>query len=394
MVVARVILKPKREESLLRFHPWIFSGAIAQLEGSPAEGDVVAVHSSKGEPLAYGHYQVGSIRIRILSFGESPINNDFWHNRFSNAYSLRRQLGLTDSDQTTAYRLVHGEGDFLPGLVVDIYGDTAVIQAHSAGMYRSKDIIVQSLQQLYGSRLKAIYDKSAATVPFKAGLNAQDGYLFGKGSETTVSEYGKLFSIDWEEGQKTGFFLDQRENRKLLELYSKDAKALNTFCYTGGFSVYALSGGAKQVDSVDSSKKAIELTDTNVRLNFGDTERHRSFAVDTFDFLRENTYTYDIIVLDPPAFAKHQSALRNALQAYKRLNIAALAGLNRGGLLFTFSCSQAVNREAFQNAVFSAAAISKRNVRIIHRLGQPADHPVSIYHPEGDYLKGLVLQVE
>ncbi len=393
MTIARVILKPKREESLLRFHPWVFSGAIARVEGSPLEGDVVAVYSASNELMGYGHCQVGSIAVRILSFGKDPIDDTFWHNRFTNAYNLRKQIGLTDSNETTAYRLVHGEGDFLPGLVVDIYGDTAVMQAHSAGMYRSKDIIVQSLQQLYGNRIKAIYDKSAATVPFKAGLEAKDGYLFGSSQETTVKEYGKLFSIDWEEGQKTGFFLDQRENRRLLEAYSKDAKVLNTFCYTGGFSVYALHGGAKLVDSVDSSKKAIELTDTNVQLN-GNNEKHRSFVLDTFDFLRETNQLYDIIILDPPAFAKHQSALKNALQAYKRLNVAALNRLATGGLLFTFSCSQAVNRDAFQNAVFSAAAISKRNVRIIHRLTQPADHPVSIYHPEGDYLKGLVMQVE
>lgn len=394
MPVAKIILKPKREESLLRFHPWVFSGAIARVEGSPAEGDIVAVYAANGNIMGYGHCQIGSIAVRMLSFGEGVINEAFWHNRLTNAYNLRKQIGLTDSKETTAYRLVHGEGDFLPGLVVDIYGSTAVIQAHSAGMYLSKDTIVQSLQQLYGNRLKAVYDKSSATVPFKAGLDAKDGYLFGTSEEATVKEYGKLFSIDWEEGQKTGFFLDQRENRRLLETYSKDASVLNTFCYTGGFSVYALHGGAKQVDSVDSSKKAIELTDTNVQMNFGNTDKHRSFAVDTFDFLRENTQAYDIIVLDPPAFAKHQSALKNALQAYKRLNLAALNRLEKGGLLFTFSCSQAVNREAFQNAVFSAAAISKRNVRIIHRLGQPADHPVSIYHPEGDYLKGLVLQVE
>lgn len=394
MITARATLKPKREESLLRFHPWIFSGAIAHIEGSPAEGDIVAVYSANGSLLAYGHYQIGSISIRILNFGECTIDDAFWYNRFANAYHLRKQLGLTDSGETTAYRLIHGEGDFLPGLIVDIYGSTAVIQAHSAGMYQSRDTIVKLLQRLYGNRLKAIYDKSASTVPFKAGLNAKDGYLFGTSEESAIKEYGKPFCVDWEEGQKTGFFLDQRENRRLLEAYSKNAKVLNTFCYTGGFSVYALHGGAKLVDSVDSSKKAINLTDKNIQLSFGDTDKHRSFAVDTFDFLRESTESYDIIVLDPPAFAKHQSALRNALQAYKRLNVAALGRLCKGGLLFTFSCSQAVDRENFQNAVFSAAAISKRNVRIIHRLGQPADHPVSIYHPEGDYLKGLVLQVE
>lgn len=394
MTTTKIFLKPKREESLLRFHPWIFSGAIASTQGIPAEGDIVAVYSSNGNLLAYGHYQVGSISVRILNFGEGFIDQDFWNNRFNNAYSLRKQLGLIDSKETTAYRLIHGEGDFLPGLVVDIYGNTAVIQAHSAGMFRSKEQIVKSLQQLYGSQLKAIYDKSSSTVPFKAGLNSKDGYIFGQNENTTISEYGKQFNIDWEEGQKTGFFLDQRENRKLLETYSKDAKVLNTFCYTGGFSVCALAGGAQLVDSVDSSKKAIELTDQNVNLNFGVGAKHRSFAADTFDFLRDTTDCYDIIVLDPPAFAKHQSALRNALQAYKRLNVAALARLAKGGILLTFSCSQAVNRDAFQNAVFSAAAISKRNVRIIHRLGQPADHPVSIYHPEGDYLKGLVLQAE
>ena len=394
MTAAKIILKPKREESLLRFHPWVFSGAIARIEGSPAEGDIAAIYSANGTLMGYGHYQIGSIAVRILSFGSDAIDNTFWHKRLSNAYSLRKQLGLTDSEETTAYRLVHGEGDFLPGLVIDIYGSTAVMQAHSAGMYRSKDIILQALQQLYGNRLTAVYDKSAATVPFKAGLDAKDGYLLGTNNESTVKEHGKLFGIDWEEGQKTGFFLDQRENRKLLETYSKDANVLNTFCYTGGFSVYALHGGAKKVVSVDSSKKAVEQTVANVRLNFGNSDSHYSYALDTFDFLRENADSYGIIILDPPAFAKHQSALRNALQAYKRLNVAALARLNKGGLLFTFSCSQAVSRDAFQNAVFSAAAISKRNIRILHKLGQPADHPVSIYHPEGDYLKGLVLQVE
>ncbi len=387
-------LKSGREDSILRFHPWIFSGAISNISGKVDEGDVVQVYSADGKLLASGHYQIGSISVRILTFGEEKVDEHFWLNRLKQAYELRNRLGLTDSKETTAYRLVHGEGDFLPGLIVDIYGTTAVIQAHSAGMFRSRQLIVDALQSLYGNRLTAVYDKSEGTVPFKAGLEAKDGYLFGTKEESAVLEYGNTFSIDWAEGQKTGFFLDQRENRRLLQQYSKDARVLNTFCYTGGFSVYALQGGAQLVHSVDSSKKAIELTNTNVDLNFGATTQHQSYATDTFDFLRNSNDLYDIVVLDPPAFAKHKAALSNALQAYKRLNLAALSHIESGGLLFTFSCSQVVSKTDFQNAVFSAAAISKRKVRIINRLTQPADHPVSIYHPEGEYLKGFVLQVE
>lgn len=389
-----IILKPRREESLLRFHPWVFSGAIDKSKGNLTEGDVVRVYASSGELLGSGHYQVGSITVRMLTFGQELINAAFWHHRLTSAYRLRQRLGLVDNAETTAYRLVHGEGDFLPSLIVDIYGDTAVLQCHSVGMYRSRNQIVETLRQLYGNRLKAVYDKSAATVPFKAELGAEDGYLLGEPASGLVSEYGSKYVVNREEGQKTGFFLDQRENRQLLERYSKNAKVLNTFCYTGGFSVAALKGGAQLVHSVDSSKKAMELTEQNVALNVTDTSAHTSFTADVFEFFRDSTDVYDLIVLDPPAFAKHNAALRNALQAYKRLNATAMNRIERGGILFTFSCSQVVSREAFQNAVFSAAAITKRNVRILHRLTQPADHPVSIYHPEGEYLKGLVLQVE
>ena len=395
MRTPKITLKPKREESLLRYHPWIFSGAIAHIDGNPQEGDMVRVYSAQGEQIASGHYQQGSISVRILSFGNEEAGDELWLNRIRQAYRLRLLLELAgNSKENTAYRLVHGEGDFLPGLVIDIYGTTAVVQAHSVGMYRNLDRITDALKQVYGNQLNAVYSKSSATIPFK-GLNVTDEYLYGQEKNpATIIEYGNKFNVSWVDGQKTGFFLDQRENRMLLERYCKDAKVLNTFCYTGGFSVYALKGGAKLVHSVDSSKKAVELTDENIALNFGETNRHQSFVSDTLKFLRSTQEQYNIVVVDPPAFAKHQSALRNALQAYKRLNVAALQHIEKGGLLFTFSCSQAVSKEAFQNAIFSAAAISQRKVRIIHRLSQPADHPVSIYHPEGEYLKGLVLYVE
>lgn len=392
--MTKIILKRGKEEALKRFHPWIFSGAIKDIQGAPNEGDVVDVYTADGKFAATGHYQIGSITVRILSFAKQAIDNNFWLNKLQQAYNLRLRLGLANNPQTTAYRLVHGEGDGLPGLIVDIYGSTAVMQAHSAGMFREREIIADCLKKIYGDKLTAIYDKSSATVPFKAGLNATDAYLWGTPTNNTVLEYGNTFDINWEEGQKTGFFLDQRENRKLLEQYSHNANVLNMFCYTGGFSVYALRGGAKLVHSVDSSAKAIDLTRKNVELNFGSTNTHEAFAMDAFEFMHNAKNEYNVIVLDPPAFAKHTKALHNALQAYKRINTQAFTRIQPGGILFTFSCSQVVSREHFRQAVFSAAAISGRNVRILHQLTQPADHPISIYHPEGEYLKGLVLYVE
>jgi 23S rRNA (cytosine1962-C5)-methyltransferase len=390
----KITLKRGKESSLDRFHPWIFSGAIARIDGNPNEGDIVAVYDSEGNFRARGHYQIGSITVRILTFEDEPIDFNWWGLRLENAYMMRKALELTNNPQTTCYRLVHGEGDLLPGLIVDIYGSTAVIQAHTVGMYLSRQIIAEALKVIYEDRLISIYDKSSATVPFKAGLNAIDGYLYGSHSEGIVLENGNKFAIDWETGQKTGFFLDQRNNRQLVRHYSKGRNVLNTFCYTGGFSVYGLAGGANSVTSVDSSERAVELAAKNVELNFGTAAAHRAVASDVFDFFKKDTQTYDLIILDPPAFAKHQKALGNALQGYKRLNARAISRIAEGGILFTFSCSQAVNREQFRNAVFSAAAIARRNVRILHQLTQPEDHPINIYHPEGEYLKGLVLYVE
>ncbi len=394
---ATIVLKRGREEALGRFHPWIFSGAIATIKGHPQEGEVVEVHSAAGAFLAVGHYQIGSIAVRILSFAPCEINEAFWHAALLKAYRLRETLYLTNHPQTTAYRLVHGEGDFLPGLIIDIYGATAVIQAHSAGVFLARQPIAEALQKIYGNKLQHIYDKSAATVPFKAGLNAQDNYLLGAtkaGGEEIIVENGHRFAVNWEAGQKTGFFLDQRDNRQLVAHYAKDKKVLNLFCYTGGFSVYALAGGAAMVHSVDSSQPAIALAGRNTALNNA-AAPHEAFAADAFDFLSQcPASAYDLMIVDPPAFAKHQGALKNALQAYKRLNAAAFAKIAPGGIVFTFSCSQVVSKTDFRNAVFSAAAIAKRRVRILHQLTQPADHPVNIYHPEGEYLKGLVLYVE
>lgn len=389
-----VILRRGKEESLLRYHPWIFSGAVYRIEGEPAEGDVVDVLTGDGQFIARGHYQVGSIAVRVLTFTEERIDAQWWYDRLGSAYRLREALGLAADPATTCYRLVHGEGDFLPGLVVDIYGGTAVVQCHSVGMFRSRDRIVEALRSIYGDRIRAVYDKSSATVPYNAGLDAVDGYLYGSASSEPVLEHGNRFRVNWEKGQKTGFFIDQRENRSLVGRYAAGRTVLNTFCYTGGFSVYALAGGALSVDSVDSSERAVELAAANVALNFGEDAPHRAIARDAFDFLRRLERSYELIILDPPAFAKHHKALGNALQGYKRLNVAAIRQIAPGGILFTFSCSQAVSREQFRMAVFSAAAIAGRKVRILHQLTQPADHPVSIYHPEGEYLKGLVLYVE
>ncbi|MDR1551920.1 MAG: class I SAM-dependent rRNA methyltransferase [Prevotellaceae bacterium] len=395
--MSKIILKHNRDESLKRFHPWIFSGAIAQYIDKPNEGDVVDVFTSDNQFIARGHYQTGSITCRILTFENEEIDKNFWRKRISNAYKLRKKSGLAENENTTAYRLVHGEGDMLPGLIIDIYGKTAVIQAHSTGMFCERQTICEILMEIFDNKLAAIYDKSSATLPFNKNQDTADEYIIGSKSENgeIILENGNKFIVNPESGQKTGFFIDQRENRKILEQYTCNANVLNAFCYTGGFSVSAFCGGANLVHSVDSSQKAIDLTQKNVELNFGKQVNHQTFVDDTFSFIRnaENNF-YDVIILDPPAFAKHNSAVKNAIQAYKRLNAAAIAKIKPSGILFTFSCSQAVDRTNFRNAVFSAAAISKRNVRILHQLTQPADHPVNIYHPEGEYLKGLVLYIE
>jgi 23S rRNA (cytosine1962-C5)-methyltransferase len=388
----KVTLKPGKEQSLLRFHPWIFSGAIEKMSGKPEEGDLVTVYSSQDTFLALGHCQIGSIAVRVISFQEVAIDDEFWNNKLRQCYQLRKLLGLAENPQNNVYRLVHGEGDGLPGLIIDIYDNIAVMQMHSVGMYLIREQLAKALKAIYGDRLSGIYDKSEGTIPFKANTGAKNGYVLGEGKPGTVLEYGNRFLVDWIEGQKTGFFIDQRENRKLVEDYSQGKRVLNVFGYTGGFSVYALRGGATLVHSVDSSEKAIEITNQNISLNFPDAN-HESFAVDAFDFLNNIEDPYDLIILDPPAFAKHQDALRNALQAYKRINANAMYKIKPGGILFTFSCSQVVSKEQFRQAVFSAAAMTKREVRILHQLTQPADHPVSIYHPEGEYLKGLVLHV-
>ena len=395
----RIFLRRGKEESLLRRHPWIFSGAIGRVEcpsDTIAEGEIVDVHTAAGDFIARGHYQIGSIAVRVLTFAQEPIDAAWWHARIRSACEVRRTLGLIGNAATTCYRLVHGEGDSLPGLVIDIYGTTAVVQCHSVGMYRSRMQIAEALREVYGERLAAVYDKSSQTVPYKAGLNAVDGYLMGKVAVPTqeVSENGHRFLVNWEEGQKTGFFLDQRSNRELVERYAAGRTVLNTFCYTGGFSVYAATGGAKEVCSVDASERAVQLADENMRLNFGDSFPHTTLACDAVEYLKQIGDRYDLIILDPPAFAKHHKVLGNAMQGYKRLNARALSQIRPGGILFTFSCSQAVTKELFRTTVFSAAAIAGRNVRILHQLAQPADHPINIYHPEGEYLKGLVLYVE
>lgn len=395
----RIFLRRGKEESLLRRHPWIFSGAIGRVEcpsDTIAEGEIVDVHTAAGDFIARGHYQIGSIAVRVLTFAQEPIDAAWWRARIRSACEVRRTLGLIGNAATTCYRLVHGEGDSLPGLVIDIYGTTAVVQCHSVGMYRSRMQIAEALREVYGERLAAVYDKSSQTVPYKAGLNAVDGYLMGKVTAPTqeVSENGHRFLVNWEEGQKTGFFLDQRCNRELVERYAAGRTVLNTFCYTGGFSVYAAAGGAKEVCSVDASERAVQLADENMRLNFGDSFPHTTLACDAVEYLKQIGDRYDLIILDPPAFAKHHKVLGNAMQGYKRLNARALSQIRPGGILFTFSCSQAVTKELFRTTVFSAAAIAGRNVRILHQLAQPADHPINIYHPEGEYLKGLVLYVE
>ena len=389
-----VILKRGKEESLLRFHPWVFSGAIADIKGEPDEGDIVDVYTHDGKWIAVGHIQVGSIAVRVLSFSKEKIDADFWFRRLGVAFEMRRALGLTDRPDHNIYRLVHGEGDNLPGLVIDIYGHTAVLQAHSVGMHCNRMDIAEGLTRVMGDRLKGIYYKSETTLPFKADIDRGNGYIWGGPTDDTPLEYGMKMPVDWISGQKTGLFIDQRENRALLERYSKGRSVLNMFCYTGGFSLAALRGGAKLVHSVDSSARAIELTAGGVEDNFPGDTRHAAFAEDAFKFLERMDSIYDLIILDPPAFAKHKDALKHALIGYRRLNQKAMEKIKPGGILFTFSCSQVVSKDQFRTAVFTAAAQAGRSVKILYQLHQPADHPINIFHPEGEYLKGLVLSVE
>lgn len=388
-----IVLKRGKADSLRRFHPWVFSGAIQTLPDDLREGEIVRVEDASSQFLAVGHYQIGSIAIRILSFEDVVVDDAFWDERLSEALMLRRALNLLRADNNI-FRLVHGEGDRLPGLIVDIYGETAVMQAHSVGMHYARHQIAQSLQRILGKSVTQVYYKSETTLPYKANLEELDGPLLGNSSNNNVAVENDLrFHIDWLRGQKTGFFIDQRENRLLLQHYSNKRYVLNMFCYTGGFSVYALRGGAQEVVSVDSSAKAIDLTNANVALNYPNCDHHKAYAEDAFKFLDKADDAYDLIVLDPPAFAKHKEAVRNALKGYTRLNLQAMRKIKRGGILFTFSCSQAISKDQFRLAVFTAAAQSGRYVRILHQLHQPADHPVNIYHPEGEYLKGLVLEI-
>ena len=389
-----IYLKHGKEESLKRFHPWIFSGAIHHMDDGIAEGDTVRVITADGDCIAVGHYQKGTITIRVLSFQDIVIDESFWRSRIQSALAMRECIGMANNPDNNTYRLVHGEGDCLPGLVIDCYGTTAVMQAHSVGMHVCREQICKVLVDVMGERIRNVYYKSEPTLPFKVALGQENGFIYGHTDDNTAVENGLKFHVDWLKGQKTGFFVDQRENRLLLEHYAKGKSVLNMFCYTGGFSVYAMRGGAKIVHSVDSSAKAVELTNLNVAMNFPDDNRHEAFCEDAFKYLDESDKKYDLIVLDPPAFAKHRMALHNALKGYIRLNIKGLQRIKPGGILFTFSCSQAVSKENFRNAVFTAAAQAGRNVRILHQLHQPADHPVNIYHPEGEYLKGLVLYVE
>ncbi len=402
-----VTLKKHKEESLLRFHPWVFSGAVAHINGNPQEGDIVQVRAANGDILGVGHYQIGSITVRILEFFVEELPADFWAQRIAAAYAVREGLGLISATNNT-YRLVHGEGDFLPGLIIDVYADTAVVQAHSVGMHYVRHEIAHAIVQTVPA-VQNVYYKSEGTLPYKAPIEgAREEYILqtaalkDKGQRTKDEnvkcaeslENGLVFGIDWLRGQKTGFFVDQRENRALLERYSQGKDVLNMFCYTGGFSVYALRGGANLVHSVDSSQIAVDLVNQNVARNFPTCTNHEAFAVDAFKYLDHNQNKYDLIILDPPAFAKHRGAIRNALQGYKRLNAKAFEQIRPGGILFTFSCSQVVDKDMFRLAVFSAAAQAGRKVRILHFLSQPQDHPINIYHPEGEYLKGLVLWVE
>ena len=390
----KVFLKKGKEESLRRFHPWIFSGAIQSTEGELEEGEVVRVITAGGEFIAVGHYQIGSIAVRVLSFSDVAIDREFWSSRLRSAFAMRRAIGIADNPRNNTYRLVHGEGDNLPGLVIDVYGDTAVMQAHSVGVHKERADIARCLVDVAGDRIKNVYYKSETTLPYKAELGQEDGFIVGGSDDNVAMENGLKFHVDWLKGQKTGFFVDQRENRSLLESFAKGKKVLNMFCYTGGFSFYAMRGGAELVHSVDSSAKAIELTTRNVGMNFPGDTRHEAFCEDAFKYLDRMGDRYDLVILDPPAFAKHRGALHNALKGYTRLNQKAFEKIQPGGILFTFSCSQVVTKDNFRNAVFTAAALAGRKVRILHQPHQPADHPINIYHPEGEYLKGLVLYVE
>lgn len=394
MTTKTIQLKKGKEESLKRFHPWIFSGAILRMDDGIEEGELVKVVTFHREFIAIGHYQIGSIAVRILSFRDITIDQEFWETRLKAALNMRIAIGIADNPTNNTYRLVHGEGDLLPGLIIDCYGKTAVMQAHSVGMHVERMPICEALRSVMGSRIEHVFYKSETTLPFKAELGQQDGFLYGGSDDNVAIENGLKFHVDWLKGQKTGFFVDQRENRTLLEKYAKNRSVLNMFCYTGGFSVYAMRGGAKLVHSVDSSAKAVELTNANIELNFPSDARHAAFCDDAFKYLDAHDAQYDLVVLDPPAFAKHRAALRNALKGYTRLNVKGFERIKPGGILFTFSCSQVVTKENFRNAVFTAAAQAKRKVRILHQLHQPADHPINIYHPEGEYLKGLVLYVE
>lgn len=396
-MIHKIILRKGKEESLERRHPWIFSGAIESVTGEIEEGDIVDVYSKADVFIARGHSQIGSISVRVLTFEQEEIDRKWWIKRIAEAYNLRKAIALADNGSTTCYRLVHGEGDSLPGLVVDIYGSVAVVQCHSVGMYLSRENIAMAIESVYANKITAIYDKSSQTIPFNANLGAVDGYLRGEqrcDKGDVVLENGLKFLVNWERGQKTGFFIDQRFNRDLVRQYAAGRTVLNTFCYTGGFSVYALAGGALRVDSVDSSAHAVELAAGNVALNFGEKAKHNAITADAIEYVKEVGTQYDMIILDPPAFAKHHKVLGNAMQGYKRLNARAIQQIKPGGILFTFSCSQAVSKELFRTTIFSAAAIAGRKVRILHQLSQPADHPINIYHPEGEYLKGLVLYVE
>ena len=418
MEYRRIWLRRGKDESLRRFHPWVFSGAIQRMDDAIEEGDVVRVITSEGDFIAVGHYQQGSIAVRVLSFSDVPVDARFWRSRLASALEMRHSIGIADNPQNNTYRLVHGEGDLLPGLIVDVYGATAVMQAHSIGMHRMRREVAQALSEVMADRIRHIYYKSETTLPFMTA-DDMNGFLLGGSDDNIATENGLKFRVDWLRGQKTGFFVDQRENRSLLEHYAKGRRVLNMFCYTGGFSFYAMRGGAELVHSVDSSAKAIELTRQNVELNFPGDPRHEAFCEDAFRFLEaspspskggeglavsharqaplplgEAGRGYNLIILDPPAFAKHRGALHNALKGYTRLNQKTMEKIEAGGILFTFSCSQVVTKDHFRNAVFTAAALARRKVRILHQLHQPADHPVNIYHPEGEYLKGLVLYVE
>jgi 23S rRNA (cytosine1962-C5)-methyltransferase len=401
--IPKIILNAGKDQSPKRFHPWIFSGAVKKTPENLKNGDVVEVYSSKEEYLGTGHYQKGSIMVRLFSFEKVVPDVSFWKLKIQNAYNYRQSIGLTDDVNTNVYRLIYGEGDGLPGLVIDYYNGTAVIQAHSIGMYRERNNTAEALKEIYGEKLKAIYDKSKESlgssgtkIPLETteADELKNGYLYGSDSEKQVLENGHQFHIDWEEGQKTGFFIDQRANRKLVAQYAPGRKVLDCFCYAGGFSTYALSAGATEVHSVDSSKAAIKLTDTNIELNFGKDTRQTSFVADAFEFLGSKVSEYDMMIIDPPAFAKHRDARHQAVMGYRRLNALAIKGIKPGGIIFTFSCSQVVDKYLFNGAITAAAIETGRNIRILKYLSQPADHPMSIYHPEGEYLKGMILYVE